>query len=275
MRINLIRSACAVIVLLSGCAAPATGSGRESGVSVAGRWAGSFMQANGAGGGSARLVIDADGRVRGSMRESATNVNSGTPRVATVEGTERAGTLKLQVAWVGGAAASYEGTVNAQAPGSLGVNLRPSAGGADAMVLALHAQGVSGRPPFGQPTQTAAPDFQKRWTGTWTVNWYDGGADYGSGTVRIDADGTIDGALADDAFNTAEWNQPVGATLKGRIVADGSVTAGIAWNTGRPGWSLSGKAHFTGPESFQVQLSSGAGGDAAANAITMTFHRGQ
>lgn len=275
MRTTLMRAACVMMVLLAGCAAPATGSGRQSKVSVAGRWSGSFMQANGEGGGSVRLVIDPDGRVRGSMRESAANAGAGTPRVGTVEGSEQGGTLKLSVQWVGGAAASYQGTVSAPSPGSLGANLRPAGGGADALVLAMHEQGVSGRPPYGQPAKTVAPDFQKQWMGTWTVNWFDGGPDYGSGTVRIAADGSMDGALADDAFNSAEWNQPVGATVKGKIGPDGSVAAAIAWGTGRAGWGMSGKAYFTGPESFQVQFSPGQGADAAATAITMTFHRGQ
>jgi hypothetical protein len=275
MRSNLLVMACAVVAWLAGCAAPATGSGDQSNRSVAGRWAGNYMLANGAGGGSARLVIDADGRVRGSLREGAAAAGSGTPRVGTVQGTERGGTLALSVQWVGGSSANYQGTVNAQAPGSLGVNLRPAAGGADAMVLALHAQGMSGLPPYGQPPKGPAPDFQRAWVGTWVVNWYDGGPDYGSGNVRIAADGSMDGQLVDDAFNSAEWNQPVGATLKGHIAADGSIDAGLAWSTGRAGWSVTGKAYFTGPESFQVQFSP-AGGDASAGkSVTMTFHRGQ
>ena len=63
--------------------------------------------------------------------------------------------------------------------------------------------------------------------------------------------------------------------MKGSIGPDGAVTATIAWSTGRTGWGMTGKAYFTGPESFQVQFSPTGTGDVAANTVTMTFHRGQ
>lgn len=257
---------------MSGCASPAAGAGPKANVSLAGRWAGSFMTSQG-GGGTARLVIDEQGRVRGSCTDTAGTHAGDTakPRVASVQGSVSGGRMKLEVAWSGGGVQRCSGTCSNQGRGSLGANLKVDGGGE--MVLALHEQGVPGRPPYGEPVKTVQPDFQKQWTGTWTVNWFDGGADYGSGSVTIAADGTIDGSLVDDAFNTTEWNQPVGATMKGKIGPDGSMTAGIAWSTGRPGWGLDGKAYFTGPETFQVQCTPTGTGDAAQRAITMTFHR--
>lgn len=255
-----------------GCAAPAAGAGPRANVSLAGRWAGSFLSSNG-GGGTARLVIDESGRVRGSISDLA-GTHAGetpSPRVGTVQGSLEGGRMKLEIAWSGGVADRCSGAWSNQGRGSLGANLNCEGGGQ--IVLALHEQGVPGRPPYGQPARMVQPDFQRQWTGTWTVNWFDGGADYGSGTVTIAADGTMDGALVDDAFNTAEWNQPVGATLKGKVGPDGSMSAGIAWSTGRPGWGMEGKAHFTDPESFQVQFTPTGSGEVAERSVTMTFHR--
>ena len=195
-------------------------------------------------------------------------------RMATLQGSVQGGRMKLQVAWVGGATRAFSGDCSNQGLGSLGVNLSPDSGDASGtMVLCMHEQGVSGSPPYGEPLKTAQPDFQRRWTGNWIVNWYDGGADYGSGVASIAPDGTVSGQLVDDAFNTAEWNQPVGATLKGTIGPDGTMNGSMAWSSGRPGWSLVGKAYFTGPEMFQVQLAPRTNAD-ATNTLTFSFHRG-
>lgn len=230
------------------------------------------MSSRGAGG-AARLVIDEQGRVRGSFTDTAGTHAGEAPRpsVASVQGSVGGGQMKLDVAWSGGSVVRCSGPWSNQGRGSLGANLKSEGG--DAFTLALHEQGVPGRPPYGVPTQTVQPDFQKQWIGTWTVNWFDGDADQGIGTVAIADDGSMNGSLVDDAFNTAEWNQPVGATLKGKVGPDGSMTAGIAWSTGRPGWGLQGKAHFTAPETFQVQFTPTGPGDVASRAITMTFHR--
>ena len=237
------------------------------------------MSNKGASGGTVRLVIDPDGRVRGSMNDSAVTHSGDTvsPRVATVVGTANGGTLKLVVSWTGsGAAEKYSGACSNKGFGSLGANLVPDgSNAANMMVLSLHEQGVSGSPPFGTPATTQQPDFQKRWTGTWIVNWFDGGPDYGSGTVRISEDGVMNGALVDDAFNSTEWNEPVQATLTGKIGPDGAVVASIAWSSGRAGWGMQGKAYFSSPETFQIQFSPTAVGDVAGQSITMTFHRGQ
>ena len=276
MRILAIVAVIGCVIGMSGCAAPAAGAGPKANVSLAGRWSGSFMARQGGEGGSARLVIDADGRVRGSLRDAAMQPGAvGTPRMATLDGRVNGGQMKLQVSWVGGAAAGFSGDCSNQALGSLGVNLLPDSGPASGMiVLSLHEQGVSGKPPFGEPAKTVQPDFQKQWTGNWIVNWYDGGPDYGSGVASIAADGTVSGQLVDDAFNTAEWNQPVNATLKGKIGPDGAMAAGIAWSDGRPGWSVNGKVYFTAPESFQIQLAPKTGA-VATRTLTFTFHRGQ
>lgn len=257
-----------------GCAAPAAGAGPKANVSLAGRWAGSFMGQRGAEGGTVRMVIDPDGRVRGSMRDAGTAAEGASPRMATLQGRVDGGRMRLQITWVGGTPSAYSGDCSNEALGSLGVNLLPESGGAAGMlVVSLHEQGVSGRPPYGEPAKTVQPDFQRQWTGNWIVNWYDGGADYGSGTVSVGPDGTLSGQLVDDAFNTAEWNEPLSATLKGTIVADGTVTGGITWGNGRPGWTLHGKAYFSGPEMFQVQLAPGGATD-ATRVMTFTFHRG-
>lgn len=259
-------------LLMAGCASTAAGAGPRANVSLAGRWSGSFLSSQG-GGGTARLVIDDAGRVRGSISDSAgTHAGEATrPRVGAVEGSLESGQMKLAITWSAGEVQRCSGKWSNQGRGSLGANLDCEGGGE--IVLALHEQGVPGRPPYGQPARMVQPDFQRQWIGTWTVNWFDGGADYGSGTVTIAADGTLDGALVDDAFNTTEWNQPVGATIKGKVGKDGSMTAGIAWSTGRPGWGVEGKAHFTGPESFQIQFTPTGSGDPAERSITMTFHR--
>lgn len=256
----------------SGCASSAAGAGPRGNASLAGRWAGSYLASTG-GGGTARLVIDENGQVRGSITDNAgTHAGEAAqPRVASVQGSVGQGQMKLEIMWTGGPVERCSGRWSNQGMGSLGANLKCDGGGE--VTLALHEQGVPGRPPYGQPSKMVQPDFQKQWTGTWTVNWFDGGADYGSGTVTIASDGTINGALVDDAFNTTEWNQPVGATMKGKVGPDGAMTAGIAWSTGRPGWGLDGVAHFTGPESFQVQFTPTGSGDLAGRAITMTFHR--
>lgn len=267
--------ACMLVLPLlasTGCASSAAGAGPRGNTSLAGRWAGSYLTNRG-GGGTARLVIDEKGQVRGSVTDSV-GTHAGqapSPRVASVQGSVGQGQMKLEIAWSGGRVERCSGRWSNQGMGSLGANLKGEDG--NEITLALHEQGVPGRPPYGQPAKMVQPDFQKQWTGTWTVNWFDGGADYGSGTVTIAADGTIDGALVDDAFNTAEWNQPVGATMKGKVGPDGAMTAGIAWSTGRPGWGMKGMAHFTGPESFQVQFTPTGSGETAEQAITMTFHR--
>ena len=105
------------------------------------------------------------------------------------------------------------------------------------------------------------------------MNWYAGGPDDGSGVASIAADGTVSGQLVDDAFNTAEWNQPVSATLKGKIGPDGAMTAGIAGSDGRPGWSVNGTAYFAGPENFPTQLAPKGGAEAVAK-VTFPVQRG-
>jgi hypothetical protein len=151
MRILAIVAVIGCVIGVSGCAAPAAGAGPKANVSLAGRWSGSFMARQGGEGGSARLVIDADGRVRGSLRDAAMQPGAvGTPRMATLDGRVNGGQMKLQVSWVGGAAAGFSGDCSNQALGSLGVNLLPDSGPASGMiVLSLHEQGVSGKPPFG------------------------------------------------------------------------------------------------------------------------------
>jgi len=268
--------ACAVLLCLVACAAPAAGAGAKANVSLTGRWAGNFMANNGASGGAIRMVIDPDGKVRGSLTDTASTHADpkALPIVATLDGSVNGGVMKLKVTWSGGALTHYSGDCSNQGLGSLGANLKPASGSsATPMVLSMHEQGISGRPPYGIPASTVQPEFQRQWIGSWTVNWYDGGADYGNGTVRIAVDGSVDGALVDDAFNTTQWNQAVSALFKGMITPDGTMTAAISWSDKRPGWSIHGKAYFTGPESFQIELSPPKAGDDAATTITMTFHR--
>lgn len=228
------------------------------------------------------MVVDQSGRVRGSMTDSVWSHANPTspPRMGSVSGTLGPGQdLALTVAWTGGASDSYSGTWSNPSPGSFGANLKAnSANGqsrVDQVALTLHEQGMSGAPPYGVAQQSVMPDFQRQWTGTWTVNWYDGGADWGTGLVRVTAAGVLSGSLADDGFNTTAWNQAVSATIAGNVAPNGATTATVTWSDGRPAWLMVGKAFFTNPEQFQLNFTPANQNQTAANTITMTFMRGQ
>ncbi len=239
------------------------------------------MNSSGTSGGQARLVIEESGRIRGSMTDTVWSQANPTapPRIATVSGLLGPGDdIGLTVTWTGGAYISYTGTWSHPTTGSLGANLKASTSkglsDVDQITLALHEQGVAGAPPYGVAQKTVMPDFQKQWTGTWTVNWYDGGADWGTGTVRITATGAISGSLVDDGFNSTEWNQAISAQITGTIGPDGSTTATVTWSDTRPAWSMTGKAYFTEPEKFQLNFSPVSKTATPANSITITFIRG-
>ena len=278
--------------VLSGCVAAAgkMGSGNNADSSAATskdtsttalRWSGSFMNSSGTSGGQARFVIEQSGRVRGSMTDTVWSQANPTapPRVATVTGLLGPGDdIGLTVTWTGGAYFSYAGTWSHPTTGSLGANLKATTSKGqsevDQITLALHEQGIPGAPPYGVAQKTVMPDFQKQWTGTWTVNWYDGGADWGTATVRVTADGTMSGAMVDDGFNSTEWNQAVSATFAGKIGPDGSTTGTVTWSDTRPAWPVTGKAYFVDPEKFQLNFSPASKTATPANSITMTFMRG-
>jgi hypothetical protein len=109
--------------------------------------------------------------------------------------------------------------------------------------------------------------------GSWSAAWYDGGVDRGVGTVRIGADGSVDGLLRDDAYNSAEWNQPVGAFLKGRVARDGSFQGSIAWSSGRAGWNLVGNLGTEPSGALRLQASPPGGVDDAMRTLTVTLRR--
>ena len=245
------------------------------------RWSGSFMNSSGTSGGQARFVIEQSGRVRGSMTDSVWSQANPTapPRVATVSGLLGPGDdIGLTVTWTGGAYFSYAGTWSHPTTGSLGANLKATTTSGESQVdqitLALHEQGIPGTPPYGVAQKTVMPDFQKQWTGTWTVNWFDGGADWGTGTIRITSDGSMSGALVDDGFNSTEWNKSISAALAGKIAPDGSTSATVTWSDARSVWSVVGKAYFVDPEKFQLNFTPATNAATPANSITMTFMRG-
>ena len=290
-KISIQIAVCASV--LSGCIAAARKIGSsaknpESGAATSNdtsttalRWSGSFMNSSGTSGGQARLVIEQSGRMRGSMTDTVWSQANPTapPRVGTVSGLLGPGDdIGITVTWTGGAYVSYAGTWSHPTTGSLGANLKATTSKGqsevDQITLALHEQGIPGTPPYGVAQKTIMPDFQKQWTGTWTVNWYDGGADWGTGTVRVTADGTMSGALVDDGFNSTEWNQSVSAAFAGKIAPDGSTTANVTWSDTRPVWPVTGKAYFVDPEKFQLNFSPASKTATPANSITMTFMRG-
>jgi hypothetical protein len=274
-------------MLLCGCSgagkveSPAAASGGGAAPAPL-RWAGSFMNASGTSGGTMRMVVDQSGRVRGSMNDSVwTHDHSASPpRVGTVSGTLGPGQdIALTVHWSDGGSESYSGAWSHPSPASLGADLKANTSSSqsrvDQITLSLHEQGVAGSPPYGVPKQSVMPDFQKQWTGTWTVNWYDGGADWGTGSVRVTSAGVLNGSLADDGFNSTQWNQAVSATMSGTIGPDGSTTATVTWSDGRAPWSMSGKAYFTNPEQFQINFTPTDHVKTASKSITVTFMRGQ
>jgi len=109
--------------------------------------------------------------------------------------------------------------------------------------------------------------------GSWSADWYDGGVDRGVGTVRITTDGSVDGVLRDDAFNSTEWNQPVGAFLKGGVGTDGSFRGSISWSSGRAGWNLVGQLRTD--EAGVLRLDAAPPGDTPDPVLTLTvtMHR--
>jgi hypothetical protein len=109
--------------------------------------------------------------------------------------------------------------------------------------------------------------------GSWSAEWYDGGVDRGVGTVRIGADGAVDGLLRDDAYNSAEWNQAVGAFLKGRVERDGSFLGSISWSSGRAGWNLVGQLGSNASGDMRLDVAPPGGVADPGRTITVILRR--
>jgi hypothetical protein len=109
--------------------------------------------------------------------------------------------------------------------------------------------------------------------GSWSVDWYDGGVDRGIGTVRVQPDGSLDGVLRDDAFRSAEWNQAVGAVLKGRVSQTGLFEGSITWSSGRAGWNLTGQMGRDSSSTLRLEASPPGGAGDVERTLVVIFHR--
>jgi hypothetical protein len=135
-----------------------------------------------------------------------------------------------------------------------------------ACLLAPHACG-------GFAASRVAPASLPACIGSWSVDWYDGGMDRGVGTVRIGADGSVDGMLRDDAFRSAEWNQAVGAILKGRLSRIGVFEGSVTWSTGRAGWNLTGQMGLDSSGILRLEARPPGGADDVERTLVVIFHR--
>jgi hypothetical protein len=122
-------------------------------------------------------------------------------------------------------------------------------------------------------TGAFAPADPKSCAGSWLAEWYDGGVDRGIGTVRIASDGSIDGVLRDDGYDSSEWNQAVGAFLKGRVSRDGSFQGSVSWSSGRAGWKLVGSLSSDPSGALRLQAAPPGGEGDAMRALTVTLRR--
>lgn len=125
----------------------------------------------------------------------------------------------------------------------------------------------------GSSTARMTPADPSDCAGSWAADWYDGGVDRGVGTVRIAEDGSVDGVLRDDAFNSTEWNQPVGAFLNGRLGKDGSFRGAISWSSGRAGWNLVGRLGFADDGVLRLETAPPGGAQDPGRTLTVTLHR--
>ncbi len=238
---------------------PAPGSAPDSArTSTAGRWSGSFTAQNQAAGGRVRLTVGDDGKVNGSLVDTVWQSQHGVARTGTMAGTLGGGVAQVTVIWSTGQTEQYEGTASAPSHGSLGVNLRLYAPDGNfarsgGIALALHDQGSPASPPYGAPPTTPV-NFLAQYQGKWVANFHSIDGNAGTGSVTIDADGNVTGAVVDDEWSDSSVGNPAEhATLAGKVNGDGQLALSWTWK-GQPAQYVHGKGYFEAPETLVFQM---------------------
>lgn len=224
-----------------------------------GRYSGSFMNQSETSGGPARIVLGDGHAFSGTCIDQVwAQRNEGKMRTATVTGNWGPGnTATAEVVWSTGQKEQFTGTFSVAAAGCLGFNLTQSSAGnlvpGTGLTFALHEQGVPAAAPFGVPPSTGTPDFLAQFRGSWAINWYDSGGDWGYGSVVIGADGSGHGAFINDAFTdggAAPSDLGVAAAsaqLTLKFAADGSCGVVLQWSETQTD-TLEGVVVFDTPE---------------------------
>ncbi|MEN9669683.1 MAG: hypothetical protein RLZZ386_1590 [Planctomycetota bacterium] len=270
----------ATTLTFGACNSPPTQPGPIAGESVStiGRWSGSFTAQDQTSGGQARLTIGSDGKVDGSLVDSVWQAAHGVGRTGIISGSVTAGVTQVTIGWSTSQTEKFEGMASAPSFGSMGINLRqygPDGNFAKGgnIAFALHQQGVAAGPPYGKP-DTTQPNFMDQYVGRWTVSFYTGDGNAGTGTATIAANGDLTGVLVDDAWadSTSGLSARHGS-ITGKIDDTGKLALGISWN-GSAAQYIQGTGYFQAPESVVFLM--GKDIDAVklnGPALTMTLGR--
>ena len=279
------------LLLVIGCATEPDVVPQQSGTGAAttaadtGRYSGSFMNQSENSGGQARLVIDSGHTFSGTCIDQVwARQHSGKMRTATITGKCGPGaSASAELVWSTGQTEQYAGTFAAVSTGCLGFNLQQNSGGnlvsGTGLTFALHEQGVPALAPYGVPPSTATPAFLAQFRGSWAINWYDSGGDWGYGSVVIGADGSGHGAFVNDAWTDGgAAPSDVGTTaasaqLSLKFSADGSCGVVLEWS-GSQTDTLEGVVVFDNPE--RLTLTAGRSIQDAAQGgprFVMSFNR--